>query len=158
MPSHKQNMVEAVVTVGDLGSSDTTTVQASFPASPIYTGDLTDDGVTEGGQALLLDGAVNDAGHTFGVFERDYTEAPDYGDVEAGGGGLPASAWVPNPVSPGPGSMNPTDQADPPDGFGQTPNDQWGSGVGSQLNPAESSATQSTQTLGDYVMGKAPSA
>tara|TARA_Y100000310_G_scaffold310307_1_gene355383 strand:+ start:254 stop:709 length:456 start_codon:yes stop_codon:yes gene_type:complete len=151
-------MVEAVVTVGDLGSSDTTTVQASFPASPIYTGELTDDGVTEEGQALLLDGAVNDAGHTFGVFERDYTEAPDYGDVEAGGGGLPASAWAPNPVSPGPGSMNPSDQADPPDGFGQTPNDQWGSGVGSQLNPAESSAAQSTQTLGDYVMGKAPSA
>jgi len=157
MPSHKQNMVEAVVTVADLGSADTTTIQASFPASPIYLGDLTDDGVTEQGQALLLDGEVNDAGHTFGVFERDYTEAPDYGDVEKGGGGLPASPWVPNPVSPGPGSMNPADQADPPDGFGQTPNDQWGSGVGSQLTPAESSAAQSTMTLGDYVMGKAPS-
>ena len=157
MPSHKQNMVEAVVTVGDLGSSDTTTVQASFPASPIYLGDLTDDGVIEQGQALLLDGEVNDAGHTFGLFERDYAEAPDFGDVEQGGAGLPASAWVPNPVSPGPGSMNPADQADPPDGFGQTPNDQWGSGVGSQLNPAESSAAQSTMTLGDYVMGKAPS-
>ena len=76
-------------------------------------------------------------------------------EVETGGGGLPASPYCPNPVSPGPGSLNATEQADPPEGFGQTPSDTWGSGVGSQLQPSESSAQQSGGTLGDFVMGKA---
>jgi len=148
-------MVESVVTTNGLGTVNSETIKASFPASPIYTEELTDDIVTETGQKLLLDGVVNDGGHTFGEFDRDYVDAPNYGDVETGGGGLPASAWVPNPVSPGPGSMNPTDQADPPDGFGQQPNSQWGTGVGSSLEPSESSAAQSATKLGDYVMGKA---
>ncbi len=55
--------------------------------------------------------------------------APDYADVETGGGGLPASAWVPNPVSPGEG-MNPADQAAAPEGYGTIPNPQWGNGPG----------------------------
>ena len=45
--------------------------------------------------------------------------------------------------------------ADPPEGWAQTPPEQWGTGVGSQLQPSESSAQQSGGTLGDYVMGKA---
>ena len=155
MPTHKQTMVESVVTTGGDGSSNSEMIKASFPASPIYTGEMTDTTVTEQAQALLLDGVVNDGGHTFGEFNRDYVDAPNYGNVETGGGGLPASPWVPNPVSPGPGSMNPTDQADPPDGYGQTSNAQWGSGVGSALQPSESSAAQSATVLGDYVMGKA---
>jgi len=155
MPTHKQNMVESVVTTPGLGSSGTETVKASFPASPIYDGSLNDQVVTELAQDLLLDGVVNDGGHTFGEFNRDYVDAPNYGDVEAGGGGLPGSAWTPNPVSPGPGSMNPSDQADPPEGWGQTPNSQWGTGVGSQLQPSESSAAQSATKLGDYSLGKA---
>ena len=155
MPTHKQTMVEANVTTQGMGSSNTETVKASFPASPIYTGELTDAERIEVGQDLLLDGVVNDGGHTFGEFNRDYVDAPNYGEVETGGGGLPGSACPPNPVSPGPGSMNPTDQADPPDGWGVTPNSQWGGGVGSQLQPSESSAAQSATKLGDYVMGKA---
>ena len=155
MPTHKQGMVESVVTEGGQGKANTERVKASFPASPIYDGSLTDDIVTELGQTLLLDGVVNDGGHTFGEFDRDYVDAPNYGDVETGGGGLPGSAWTPNPVSPGPGSMNPSDQADPPEGWGVTPNSQWGTGVGSSLQPSESSAAQSATKLGDYVMGKA---
>jgi hypothetical protein len=104
-------------------------------------------------QELCLDGVVNDAGHTFGEFNRDYSEAPDYGDVETGGGGLPASAWVPNPVSPGEG-QNPADQGEAPDGFGLEPSDTWGSGVGSQLSPKNSSDAISGHTLGDYGLGK----
>jgi hypothetical protein len=148
-------MVESVVTTNGLGSVETETIKASFPASPIYDGSMTDDTVTEQAQKLLLDGVVNDGGHTFGEFNRDYVDAPNYGDVETGGGGLPGSPWTPNPVSPGPGSMNPADQADPPDGWGTTPNSQWGVGVGSSLEPSESSAAQSATVLGDYVMGKA---
>ena len=155
MPTHTQGMTEAVSTVRDLGSSDTATVQASFPASPIFTGDITDDERKEQFQTLVLDGEVNDEGHTFGTFNRDYDGAPVMADVETGGGGLPGSAYVPNPVSPGPGSLNPADQADPPDGWGQVPGDGWGVGVGSQLDPAASSAAQSAGTLGDYSLGSA---
>lgn len=155
MPTHTQGMTEAVSSVRDLGSSDTATVQASFPASPLYAGDITDDERKEQFQALVLDGQVNDEGHTFGTFERDYSGAPNYADVETGGGGLPGSPWAPNPVSPGPGSLNPADQADPPDGWGQTPGDGWGVGVGSQLAPDASSAAQSAGTLGDYSLGAA---
>ena len=155
MPTHKQGMVESVVTDNGLGSSSTETIKASFPASPMYDGSLTNAIITEMGQTLLLDGVVNDGGHTWGEVSRDYSGAPNYGDVETGGGGLPGSPWTPNPVSPGPGSMNPTDQADPPEGWGQTPNSQWGTGVGSSLEPSEASAAQSATKLGDYVMGKA---
>ena len=155
MPTHKQGMVESVVTTNGSGTSGTETIKASFPASPIYLGEMTDTTVKEQAQELLLDGVVIDGGHTFGEFDRDYVNAPNYGDVEVGGGGLPGSPWTPNPVSPGPGSMNPTDQADPPDGWGQTPNAQWGGGVGSQLEPSEASAAQSATKLGDYSLGKA---
>ena len=118
---------------------------------------LKDDEIREQFQDLVLDGVVNDAGHTFGEFNRDYTGAPDYGDVATGGGGLPASAYVPNPASPGAGSVNPADQPSPPDGFGQDPSDVPGVGVGSQLSPADSSAAQSKHTLGEYIGGKAAS-
>ncbi len=155
MPTHTQGMTESVSSVRDMGSSDTATVQASFPASPMYLGDISDDERKEQFQALVLDGEVNDEGHTFGTFNRDYDGAPNYADVETGAGGLPGSPWVPNPVSPGPGSLNPADQVDPPDGWGMTPGDGWGQGVGSQLEPAASSAAQSAGTLGDYSLGTA---
>ncbi len=155
MPTHNQQMVEPVATVRDMGRSDTATTQASFPASPIFTGDITDDERREQFQTLVLDGQVNDEGHTFGTFNRDYAEAPNMEDVETGGGGLPGTPYLPNPVSPGPGSINPADIADPPDGLGANPNEGFGTGVGSQLSPSDSSAAQSAGTLGDYTLGKA---
>jgi len=155
MPTHTQTIVEANSTTKAMGTASTETIVATFPASPIYTEELTDDERKAQFQELVLDGVVNDGGHTFGEFSRDYSDAPNMADVETGGGGLPASPYVPNPVSPGPGSMNPTDQADPPSGFGESPNEQWGEGVGSQLSPNDSSAAQSAGTLGDYVFGAA---
>lgn len=157
MPSHKQVTVEAVVTNRDKGKADSSTLSAIYTKSPIHTSDLTAHGVAGQYQELALDGEVNDQGHTFGVLNRDYVDAPDYGDVETGGGGLPASAWVPNPVSPGDGSQNPADQADPPDNYGTSAGDTWGSGVGSQLSPKKSSEALSSQTLGDYGLGKSTS-
>ena len=155
MPSHTQTMLEPVSSEKGMGSSSTSLAQSCFPASPIYTGDLSDTERKEQFQALVLDGEVNDGGHTFGTFNRDYVDAPNIEEVEYGGGGLPGSPWAPNPVSPGPGSINAADQADPPDGWAQSPPEQWGTGVGSQLDPSVSSAQQSHGTLGDYVMGKA---
>ena len=155
MPTHTQTIVETVPTEAAKGSTSTTTVQACFPASPIYTGEMTDDSVKAQYEELVLAGEVNDGGHTFGKFNRNYIDAPNIADVEWGGGGLPGSPYAPNPVSPGPGSMNASEQGEPPEGWAQKPPAQWGTGVGSQLQPSESSKQQSGGTLGDYALGKA---
>jgi len=155
MPKHKQVTVEAPVTERFMGRSDTNQNKACFAASPIYMEEITDDERREAWQTMILDGPINDGGHTFGVHDPNYLEAPDpAADVETGGGGLPASPFVPNPASPGPGSHNPADIPDPPEGFGQTPADTWGSGVGSQLSPKKSSERTSAHTLGEYILGR----
>ena len=155
MPTHTQTIVDTLPTEAGSGTAGTATVQSCFPASPMYSGEITDDERKAAFEELVLAPMVNDGGHTFGEFNRAYVDAPNIADVEWGGGGLPGSPYAPNPVSPGPGSINASDQAAPPEGWMQTPPEQWGTGVGSQLQPSESSAQQSGGTLGDYVMGKA---
>lgn len=154
MPKHTQQTVESLTTVRDMGSSDSASLKSAFPASPMHLGDMTAESVKQKFQDEVLDGTVNDEGHTFGQFNRDYADAPDMNDVETGGGGLPASPYVPNPTSPGPGSVNAADQAEAPEGFGTRASDVPGSGVGSQLKPSTSSGAQSKGKLGDYVLGK----
>lgn len=154
MPTHKQGTVTSPVTDKDLGRAGSTELQAIFATSPIYAGDISPDSIREDYQATVLDGEINDGGHTFGTFQPDYSGAPNMADVETGGGGAPASAFVPNPSSPGQGSTSPTDQPEAPDGFGLTPSATPFAGVGSQLDPQESSAAISGQTLGDYGFGK----
>jgi len=156
MATHKQLMVEIPVKERGMGSSDSASLVSAYGASPIHAGEINDQSIKELAQQLLIDGIVNDSGHTFGEFNRDYLDAPVIADVESGAGGLPASPYVPNPSSPGPGSLNPTDMPAPPDGFGQEPGNQWGTGVGSKLSPDQSSASQSTAVLNDYPLGKAP--
>ena len=148
MPSHKQITVSPPENQTASGSkANRAALQSLFPSTPMY-GDYNMDAVTAAGQAML-DGVVNDMGHTFGTLELDYIDAPDFGDVETGGGGLPASAWSPNPASPLDGVNNPGSIPEPPDGYGQTPADNWGSGIGSQLSPKASSAAISAQKIGD---------
>jgi len=156
MATHKQLMVEVPVTERGKGSADTASLATAYSASPIHAGEINDQSIKELAQALLMDGIVNDSGHTFGEFNRDYLDAPTIADVESGAGGLPGSPFVPNPVSPGPGSLNATDMPAPPDGWGTEAGDQWGTGVGSQLEPSQASASQSTGALNDYPLGKAP--
>ena len=164
MPTAKQITVNAPATDGGMGKSNTSVAAVAFAASPIHQGEdpLLDDGTLEAPirkhyQKLCLDGIINDGGHTFGEFNPNFADngAPSFGDVPTGGGGLPASPWVPNITSPGPGSMNPTDMPAPPDGYGQEAPTQWGTGVGSQLSPAQSSEKIATQKLGQYLLGKA---
>ena len=163
MPTHKQGMFEPRVTTRGLGpiaggsSSDSAQIASAFPASPIHNGSLKDEAYKALAQTLLLDGVVNDSGHTFGEASRDYSDAPDLNaDVDTGAFNIP-SPYVPNPTSPGPGSLNASDKPAPPDGFGQTPANNFGTGVGSQLQPAASSAAHSTHNINEaYVMGKGP--
>lgn len=153
MPSHTQTMVDVKEksAASALGKSNYIRVSAAFPASPIHSGELTDDSIKARFQELVLDGEVNDSGHTFGAFNRDYGDAPDISAVETGGGGLPASPYVPNPTSPGPGSMDPTKQGEAPEGFGQEPSTQYGVGDGI-ANPKATSEAISRAKIGDYVM------
>ena len=158
MPTHTQKMVETPPSEYAQGSSSTSRLQGIYPESPIYNGDVTDTSLREEYQTQVLDAVINDGGHTFGTFNTGYVDAPDLEEVATGAGGLPATPYVPNPTSPGPGSMNASDQAAAPEGFGENPNVQWGSGVGHALQPKASSEQISGQTLGDYVLGKASTA
>jgi len=159
MATHKQLMVEVPITIRGLGSSDTATVNGCFPASPIHAGEINDQSIKEQAQLLIMDGVVNDAGHTFGEFNRDYgVDAPVIADVDIGAANIP-SPFVPNPTSPGPGSFNDSDKPPAPDADHLVnPGDQWGSGVGSTLDVKPSSEAQSTGEYNDFQLGKAPGA
>ena len=88
----------------------------------------------------LLDGEIESP--YFGTVKLNYSEnnPPDYADVDTGPGGLPASAWVPNPASPGEGNgLNAAEMPKPPDDYGTQEPATWGVGSGSQLSPAASS-------------------
>lgn len=157
MPSVKQTTVEAAVTERDFGSSDTNSLKLSYRASPIYAGELT---VAEREQAfrnLVQDGKVVGG---FGIpeYNREFNEngAPNLDDVKTGAGGLPASPYVPNPASPGPGSQNPSDLPAPPEGFGakDTATDTYGVGEGSVTSPQATSKKISAVTIGSYLSGK----
>ncbi len=150
--------VETIVkSTRGMGTHDYNALSTAYPASPIHSGDINDASIKELAQQLLLDGVVDDGGHTFGSFDRDYANngAPVMSDVDVAGKNL-ASPFVPNPSSPGPGSMNASDIGDAPDGFGQEPTDQFGTGVGSQLSPDQSSTSQSTGVIGEFELGRAP--
>ena len=157
MPTHVQITVEPAENTTASGSKSNQQALKSMFASAPYHGDYTKEALKAIGQALLLDGVVNDGGHTFGTLNRDYTDAPDYADVETGAAGLPASAWVPNPSSPTDGVNNPGSIPAAPDGYGTTPADNWGNGVGSQLSPAASSAQISGQKIGQLSSNRSSS-
>lgn len=100
MPTHRQLIVEVPTSTQGNGSSDTSIHQACFPASPIFKNELTDQTVKEIFVREVQEGQYNDGGHTFGEINRDYADAPNMGEVETGGGGLPATAYSPNIASP----------------------------------------------------------
>ena len=154
MPTHEQRTVNVDTSTRDLGRSATNDLKSMYATSPLHS--LTRDDLHSQYQELALDGVTNDGGHTFGEFDKDYEKngAPDYDDVATGGGGAPASAFTPNPSSPGEGSVSPTSQPEAPAGFGTKPSDTPFAGVGSQLSPKASSTAISAHTLGDYGFGK----
>ena len=158
MATSPQTTVEPAATTSGLGSSDRELMVELYPASPIHNGTMTRSSVREKADELLLQGVVQD-GFGLSTFDRDFTGlesgvAPPDRDVETGGGGLPASPWVPNPASPGPGSQNPTDLPAAPDGFGTEPNgDTYGVGAGALTNPKDTSQVIARAKLGDFMLG-----
>ncbi len=156
MPSHNQGTIDPPKTQRGLGKASSEDLRSSFASSPLFNG-LTPEEIRKKYQEEVLDGVINDGGHTFGTFNPNYEDAPSMKDVETGGSGKPASAFSPNPSSPGEGSTSPEDQPEAPDGFGETPSATPFAGVGSQLDPKASSEIISKQTLGSYGLGKSSS-
>ena len=142
------------------GTRNDVNIKAAFPNSPIYLGVVTDEERKKLYQELALDGIVLN-GHGINSYDRDFkgttqNPVPNLEDVETGGGGLPASPYVPNLASPGPGSVNAADQ---PVYEGELPNQdynvEFGTGMGGLVSPSQTSAEISKQgTLGSYISGR----
>lgn len=100
----------------------------------------------------VSNGVINDGGYMFGTFDLNFSNAPDFATVETGGEGLPASAFVPNPASPGPGSVQPQDQ---PEYTGNLPEkgNEYGFGLGA-VSPNVTTAGIRGQTIGSYILGR----
>lgn len=114
-------------------------LQAMFPSSPLYT-DYKDEQIEALGlKKLFTEDVTNDY---FGTVSRNYAnnEPPSYDNVETGGGGLPASAFSPNPASPLEGANRPDTIPEAPEGYGSIDSaDNFGVGAGAKLDPAQSS-------------------
>ena len=162
MPSHNQNTVDTpeggngkMGAVKELSRSNTASLRASFPGSPIHTGAMTRESVQAHFQSEVLSGIVEN-GYCFSSFDRDYSGAPKISEeVSGGAGGLPGSSHMPNPSSPGAGTVDPTKQPAPPDKL-QTAKTSRPPfiGPGSALEPADSSAIHAAHQVKDYIMGK----
>ena len=161
MPDQRQTILKTQVPPNkSKGARNDSNIRASFPDSPIHSGELTDEERKKLYQELALDGIVK-VGHGINNYSRDFvgTEkdpVPNLLEVETGGGGLPASPFVPNLTSPGPGSMN---AADMPEYAGElkdpASNVEFGSGRGGLVSPHETSKELAKQgTLGSYISGR----
>jgi hypothetical protein len=167
MATFPQTIVETKDSSRGLGHRSKSTLQQMFPGSPIHSGEIDNDFVKKQAEMLLLQGVVASSGGDWGfnpAFDRDFTDAPDIpADVTAGGGGgEPATAWVPNPSSPGEGSVSPTDMPAPPSDMRGGPdgpsNPFPASGGGATTNPSDTSLAISTKqdkilTVGQYILG-----
>ncbi len=164
MSTFNQTIVSPAATTRGLGASSTATLTEMFPASPIYDGEITDTEVnsSNGGTyvELLQEGDVPGSGGYYGFsppFNRDFVDAPNIpADIVTGAGGLPATAYVPNPVPPGPGDVNPLNQPAPPSdpSFPNGPSDSFPASAGGHTSdPAATSANIASTTIGSYGLG-----
>jgi hypothetical protein len=159
MPDHRQLVVQFNTTLRDRGRSDTASLQAAYPDSPVYNGSLEyneDDKVKELFESLVIEGVVNDGGHTFGEFDRDYVEAPNLADVSTDSRGNEVSSpYAPSLASP-PGGVD--DWANQPatpeetDSAGRQSSAPFGGDA--LASPSDSSVNISRQTIGSLRKGE----
>lgn len=165
------------------GHRDNGALAAAFPEAPIFpntaTPAYTDEGATNVGITTLngtdkslptfitdigtVAGIVNDSGYMFSAFNLNYqgSEAdpvPNLADVETGGGGLPASAYVPNLASVGELQLaNPGAQPEFPAENLPNPGLEVGSGLAAhstEMSPHNSSTKIANNTIGGYLKGR----
>ena len=160
MAEQPQLIVEVPVpTDKAYGTRKEQNLRAAFGSSPIYNGDLSDTKIKKHFQLESLDGTVVN-GHGVNSYNLDFqgttqNPVPNLNDVETGGGGKPASPYIPNLTSPGPGSVSAADQ---PEFTGDLPdpasNVEFGSGLGGLVSPVDTSGRIADQKLGNYISGK----
>ena len=156
MAEQKQTIVQPAAPPNKAkGARNQSNLQSMFSSSPLYNGDMSDEERAKLFQELALDGTVT-SGNGLNSFSRDFEDAPDISQVETGGGGKPASPYMPNLTSPGPGSINAADQPEfngtLPDGENRT---NFGSGLGGLAQPAETTKSIAEQSvLETYISGK----
>jgi len=85
MPSHRQLLTQPIPHGGgastglgifSLGSADYAAMRAMYPGSPAYDGTYDDDHVITKYNEVNTS-PINDGGHTFGLVNLDYSDAPD---------------------------------------------------------------------------------
>jgi hypothetical protein len=158
MPTQRQIIVEQPVPADkQLGSSKFTNSKKIFAHSPIHKGEITDDERRKFYNDNVLNGTII-GGNGVNSYNLDFEDAPDFEDVETGGGGLPSTPFTPNLTSPGPGSFNAADQPVYEGTFsGNTEgsSSEFGVGLGGTTSPAKTSKEISKQTvLSDYILGR----
>ena len=157
MAEKPQTIVQpAVPSDSPLGARSETNARSIFSKSPIYQGEISDDERKQYYVDNCLNGTVIN-GHGVNSFNLDFKgtnqPVPNLEDVETGGQGKPASPFVPNLTSPGPGSVSANDQEEY---AGELPSSspEFGSGLGGTVSPSQTSEQISSQKLGDYITGR----
>jgi hypothetical protein len=150
---------------GGLGARNDSNLQAIFSSSPLFN-EYNEETVLNAGTAAfngaggpgdsipnigVTAGVVVDDG-TFGSVNLNFVDSPNPADVLTGGGGLPASSYVPNLNSAKVGSISPADQ-DPYIGALPVANNEYGRGPGTGLTPDASARAISSQKIGSLIKG-----
>ena len=156
MPSQRQLLVEPTPPADKpLGSRNDANLKKIFSNSPLpgYLSEITDSSITQFYQTQILDGSTAD-GFGFPMFNTSYATngSPNLDEVQTGGGGKPATPYVPNLNSPGPGITTPNAV---PEYEGTIPESapEFGSGLGGTLSPKTTSVEIQRQTLGSLGLG-----
>jgi hypothetical protein len=160
MPEQRSILVEPlVVQQKDKGTRNDQNLKSSFYASPIYTQEISDKERFETFIKLTKSTIIN--GNGLNLFNPDYSgndqnPLPNIQDVQTGGGGLPSTPYTPNLTSPGPGSVNATNQPEYEGTFKQRENiSNFGVGLGGLVSPSETAPKIAERSrLGQYIMGK----
>ena len=102
----------------------------------------------------VRNGLIDDHGY-YGFSEKidlNYGAVP-LETTQVGGEGLPASPYIPNLASPGPGSVSPSDQ---PEYNGSLPiaGNEYGSGLGGIVSPSFTTPSIASQKIGSYISGR----
>lgn len=150
-----------------LGNRNHSRIRAAFPNSPLPIGknEYNEEYLRNLAEAVLkgnggpgenfsganvTGGVINDSGYMFGSLDLNYSDSPDLDTVITGGGGLPASPYVPNLASAE--GANPSNQ---PEYLGELPprSNLFGSGQGGYISPKTTAQAISAQKLGDLILG-----
>jgi hypothetical protein len=130
----------------NLGVTNNKSLKSAFPQSPIYLNEINEAEREQKFTELVLNGIVENGNGFHGTsFNRDYSAngAPHISKIkEDNAGNELYSPYMPNPTSPGPGSIDASDKpmhSVPPPEVDAIKNKQFGVGLSSVYDPIKSS-------------------